>query len=151
MLLAPRSTSLFASPSLLLATHTAVLLSLASKGDGTALLHLGTAYYKGEGILRNVQTATAYYSQAAGKGNPIAMTYLGMMHQFGLGGLPKSHDRADALYAQAQQALLVGSLSSGKQLRPVVTALQALLGGGVAAYAARPLVAMVMRQLWDEW
>ena len=59
----------------------------AHHGNKESLLHAGSCYFKASCGIHQVDYTRAlwYYSKASAAGHPLASTYIGVMHHFGLG------------------------------------------------------------------
>jgi len=75
--------------------------SLAEQGDAYAQYALASFYNSGQGIELDAQQAVIWYKKSAQQNNDLAQYSLGVMHEFGDGGLEQSQDEADKLYRLA--------------------------------------------------
>ena len=64
------------------------LTKRAERGEAKAQLSLGTIYYNGEGVTKDVAKAVDWYQKAAEQGNADAQSNLGSMYDEGE-GVPK--------------------------------------------------------------
>ncbi len=69
------------------ATVLEIVRPLALKGDSSAQDMLGSAYYRGEGVLKDYAEAVKWYRLAAQQGNVSAQFHLGLMYRNGRGAL----------------------------------------------------------------
>ena len=72
-----------------------VLQKAAEKGEANAQYRLGSLYYHGQGVPRDLKQAAEWYKKAAEQGNTPAQAALGNMYLSGE-GVPK--DSAKAAY-----------------------------------------------------
>ena len=117
-------------------------------GNKESLLDLGHCYLKGScGVTKDIKQAERWYSRASHYGNGLASLYLGVMHHFGIGGLPINVDRASRYY---DKALLSPSLEV--QMHMIGRGLKYMLG--IKSYSIlRPIsysMDYVVRRLWGD-
>lgn len=82
-----------------------VLKSLAadpseSANNARAQNYLGTLFYEGRGVAKDLQEAVKWFRRSARQGNAQACQNLGICHQAGL-GVPKDMPKAAQLFRQA--------------------------------------------------
>lgn len=87
------------------------LIAEAEKGTAAAQCQLGTLYYKGESVPRNVTEALKWWRAAAEKGNAVAMNNLGEMYYKGEGA-PRDFGEAVKWYRAAADLGLAGAQSN---------------------------------------
>jgi TPR repeat protein len=93
----------------------------ALKGDRDARFALGTYFYSGEVVGKNLATARQWFGAAARQGQPDALFNLGVMTANGEGGA-KDPAMAFVLFTLAQQAAHDGADAALKALAPTLTA-----------------------------
>lgn len=79
------------------------LLAATALGDSEAMATLGLAYYKGEGVEKDLATARGWLEKAADAGNAAVLTTLGTMYLNGE-GVAKDPEKAFELFTKAADA-----------------------------------------------
>jgi hypothetical protein len=102
----------------------------ALKGDRDARFALGTYFYSGEVVGKNLATARQWFGAAARQGQPDALFNLGVMTAHGEGGA-KDPAMAFVLFTLAQQAGHDGAGAALKALAPTLTAQDRTRADGV--------------------
>lgn len=75
--------------------------SLAEQGDAYAQYALASFYNSGQGVELDPQKAVTWYEKSAQQNNDLAQYSLGVMYEFGDGGLEKSQGEANKWYRLA--------------------------------------------------
>ena len=70
----------------------------ANLGDSDAQYTLATFYNSGQGVSADAEKAVFWYQKSAEKNNDFAQYSLGVMYEFGQGGLDRDQDKAYELY-----------------------------------------------------
>jgi len=90
----------------------AELVPLAEQGNAAAQAALGTMYFKGQGVPKNMEVALEWYTLAAEQGNDRGQYNLGVMYNYGWGVQANDNTAvkwytlaAEQGYADAQTAL----------------------------------------------
>lgn len=79
------------------------LKSSAASGDAQAQFALGRAYFRGEGVPKDVQQAFAWIEKSAEQGNPDAMTSMGFFHAQGV-TVPADEEKAVEWFRKGAEA-----------------------------------------------
>lgn len=70
----------------------------AESGDAYAQYALANLYNNGQGIEQNAEHAVVWYKKSANQNNDLAQYSLGVMYEFGLGGLEVDQQEAEKWY-----------------------------------------------------
>ena len=116
-------------------------------GNKDSALELGHCYFKGQcGLPNDYDQAVLWYTKANHMGQPLGAIYLGVIHQFGLGGIEINPIRASRYYNDASNS----QESLNWELSILLTSLRGMLS--LKKYSIfSPInigVDYVMRTLW---
>ena len=95
---------------------------LADAGDSEAQSHLGSLYYVGKGVTKNLTEAFNWYKKSADQGNVDAQCSIGNMYLLGEGGLEQNNAAAEKWYSLASKqghTAATNNLESLKKLESI--------------------------------